>query len=57
MQVLVRHGTPNKYDLAPKGTICKVVSFCGQIALYEQVSDDEDNPKWVEIENVLSTAT
>jgi hypothetical protein len=50
---LNRYSPPTKLDSAPKGTVCFVrlheaipgFDF-GQVIVYTQTSEDEDNPKW-----------
>lgn len=43
---LIRRGPPNQFDQAPKGTICIVSDINATPVLYEQMSDDEENPRW-----------
>ena len=60
MNIIKRYAAPNKMDQSPKGTICIVHSMLskgratkdGSIVyreLYEQISEDWENPVWVNI--------
>ena len=44
--VLVRNSNPHEYDLAPQGTICKVIinDVCHE--RFIQRSSDEEHPLW-----------
>lgn len=44
--VLVRHSPPTKHDTVAKGTRCIVIEQ-GHKTIYEQMSVDENEPKWV----------
>lgn len=49
---IVRAAKPNKYDQAPKNSICKVVkALSNEYDIYRQLSSDNDNPIWeIELE-------
>lgn len=47
-KTISRYSKPNKYDHAPRRTICKV--FNGSTTeYYMQVNEDESHPNWVQI--------
>jgi hypothetical protein len=49
--ILSRYGEPNKFDQHPQGTLCKVwVGLDGDYMVYKQMSSDENNPVWEQIE-------
>jgi hypothetical protein len=43
---IVRHSQPTELDQLPKGTLCEV-KVDSRVEVYEQQSDDTNNPKWV----------
>lgn len=44
---IIRHAKPTKYDLAPQGTMCKVVqALSREYFIYKQISSDEESPCW-----------
>lgn len=46
-KILYRYGIPNKFDQAALGTICRAeLGSDGQVEIYKQVSQDEENPLW-----------
>lgn len=48
---LIRHSKPNKYDQAPQGSLCKVVTaLSSEYDIYEQISSNTDEPVWELIE-------
>lgn len=50
MNIIKRYAAPNKMDQSPKGTICIVHSMLSKgRELYEQISEDWENPIWVSI--------
>lgn len=42
---MIRHGEPNKLDLAPQGSQIQMIGR-DTYKIYEQTSPDEDNPTW-----------
>jgi hypothetical protein len=42
-----RYGPPNKQDQLPKGTICVVENVNFPREIWEQKSEDSENPVWV----------
>ncbi len=48
--VLIRHSRPNKYDQAPYGALCKVISDHKESETYKQTSNDPDCPIWEYVE-------
>lgn len=49
---ITRYAEPNKHDQWPRGTFCKVInSLDNTVKYYVQVSADQDDPHWEEIEN------
>lgn len=49
--MIIRHGAPTKYDHAPLGTSCKVMTPEGTYDLYIQYAVDESTPRWEYIGN------
>lgn len=48
---LIRNGKPNKYDQAPQGSLCKVITaLSGEYDIYKQISSNTDDPIWELIE-------
>lgn len=47
METIVRRSAPSIHDQLPKGTRCIVQEDPDTQVVYEQQSDDEDNPLWV----------
>lgn len=43
---IIRFGPPNKFDHAPKGTLCIVHDSTDCRIIYEQTSDDDESPDW-----------
>lgn len=48
--MIVRYGPPSKIDTAPLGTLCKVSNSSNKIEIYKQISNDENDPNWILIE-------
>lgn len=46
--IIVRRSHPTKLDHSPKGTLCLVKDEDGENT-YRQMSDDEENPVWIEM--------
>ena len=45
--IIIRNGKPNKYDQAPQGALCKVITSLSQDCdLYKQISSHDDEPIW-----------
>ena len=47
-KTISRYSKPNKYDHAPRGTICKVFNGTNT-EYYMQVNSDDANPSWQQI--------
>lgn len=47
-KTISRYSKPNKYDHAPRGTICKVFNG-SNTEYYLQVNTDDSNPSWQQI--------
>lgn len=47
---IIRRSEPHKYDHAKRGTRCIIYTRSIISAVYEQMSDDEENPRWELIE-------
>lgn len=52
---LIRICPPSKYDHEPFKTVCYVNEEKGR-SVFIQVSEDEENPEWVEMGHFLLTA-
>ena len=48
--MIVRHGPPSRIDTAPYGTLCKVTNSTIKVEIYKQISQDEESPVWVLME-------
>lgn len=46
--IIERHGVPNRYDMAPKGTICYVKEGGERVRKFIQKSSSEFDPVWEE---------
>lgn len=53
--MIVRYGPPSKIDTAPVGTLCKVSNSSNKIEIYKQISNDENDPNWILIEEHLES--
>lgn len=53
MDLLQRYTAPTKYDLAPFGTIVKVIGDGEDYELYIQLSKDELNANWKKVRHLL----
>lgn len=49
VKTLIRRSEPTKFDHAPEGTLCRVVSLTKE-DIYIQRSSDEENPRWEKID-------
>lgn len=47
--IILRLSQPTKLDHAPKGTLCLVKNELDGDNTYRQMSDDEENPVWIEM--------
>ena len=54
--IMVRHGAPNKFDHAIKGTECIVIKENDETDLYIQQGADEENPEWMYMGPLKDTA-
>ena len=52
--MIVRHGPPSKIDTAPFGTLCRVSNSTNKVEIYKQISNDEDDPHWILIQESSS---
>lgn len=53
-EVQVKYSPPSKYEVAKFGTIYKVIGDSGDgIKIYVQTSENESNPSWRLIEDLL----
>lgn len=50
VEMIVRFGPPSNLDTAPMGTLCKVSNSSNKVEIYKQISQDEEHPIWVLIE-------
>lgn len=52
--ILLRYGPPNKFDIAPYLTRCKVTvsSFAKACEIYVQMSHDPENPRWELVDTI-----
>lgn len=55
--MLIRFGPPSKIDTAPVGTLCKVSNSSNKVEIYKQISQDEEHPIWVLIEEHSSVSS
>ena len=55
--MIVRHGPPSKIDTAPMGTLCKVSNSTNKVEIYKQISNDENDPNWILIEEHLESSS
>jgi hypothetical protein len=53
MDLMNRYTPPSKYDLAPFGTIVKVIGDGEETELYIQLSKDEMNANWKKVRHLL----
>lgn len=53
---VVRYTAPGKYDLAPGGTICKVMGDGEAYELFVQLGESLDLPNWQPIGKLLEKA-
>jgi len=51
----LRYTPPTKYDVAPKGTVCKVICDNDLYTLYIQVSSEEV-PNWLKMSDFFNVA-
>lgn len=50
--IIERHTTPTRFDIAPTGSLCRVMNEPN--TYYIQVSDSDDQTQWEPISTVLS---
>jgi len=50
--VIIKYSIPNRYDLAPCGSLCKVVGDNAE-EIYIQTSKDQDHANWQKIGTIL----
>lgn len=46
-EIVIRYTAPGRYDVAPYGTICKVIGDGDSSELFVQLSEDLDAPSWM----------
>ena len=51
----IKYLVPNRYDAAPFGTICKVISDKSE-SFYVQVSNDKEHADWIRLGTVFEKA-
>ncbi len=51
--MLIRHAPPSKIDTASTGTLCKVSNSSNRVEIYKQISQDEENPIWILIDESI----
>lgn len=53
MEQLVRYSAPTRYDLAPRGTICKVMGDADVYSIYIQAGNNPETASWLPIGDLL----
>jgi hypothetical protein len=53
---VIRYSAPGRYDVAPGGTICKVMGDGSDYTLFVQLSESSEAPHWEPVGNLLEKA-
>lgn len=53
MEPIIRYNAPTRYDLAPYGSICKVMEENESYKLYFQISESPDTATWITVGELL----